>query len=330
MTGWNVRADHDHVRAVQASGNGDEVARGSEPERQREQHAEHGREDRDLQAFEHAGIEKLELVGREIRRKHPRDEAVAVFQADQEARPGDVEDLARIDDISASTMSAPIRAGQFGGNATRRAAAGDVTLIRAILRRRRSRADAESCSCFGGPSNTISPFDMPMMRSAKRRPSSTLWMLTISRDVALAGALGDQLHDLDRGLRIERRGRLVGEDQIRLLHQRARDADALALAAGQLVGALGGEVAEADRDRAGGRRDRCRRAGTSAATRARPPHSRAGRTARSRSPRAARPDCIPGTPCRCGGAPCATPCRAISRDPGRERGSRPRSDRPDG
>ena len=66
------------------------------------------------------------------------------------------------------------------------------------------------------------------------------------RNVALAGAARDQLHDLDRGLRIERGGRLVGEHEIGLLHQRARDADALALAARELVGALVGEIGEAD------------------------------------------------------------------------------------
>ena len=41
--------------------------------------------------------------------------------------------------------------------------------------------------------------------------------------------------------RVERGDRLVGEDDVRLLHQRARDRDALLLAAGELVGALGGE-----------------------------------------------------------------------------------------
>ena len=131
------------------------------------------------------------------------------------------------------------------GDAARETAAAR-SLIPAILRRHRSASRCASSSARGGPSNTISPFDMPTMRSAKRRASSTLWMLTIDRDVALAGALRDQLHDLDRGFRIERGGRLVGEHQIGLLHQRARDADALALAAGELVGALGGEVAEPD------------------------------------------------------------------------------------
>ena len=66
------------------------------------------------------------------------------------------------------------------------------------------------------------------------------------RNVALAGAARDQLHDLDRGLGVERRGRLVGEHEVGLLHQRARDADALALPARELIGALGGEIGEAD------------------------------------------------------------------------------------
>src|SRR5262249_2878649 len=42
-------------------------------------------------------------------------------------------------------------------------------------------------------------------------------------------------------------GRLVREHQVRLLHQRARNADALALAAGELVGAPGGEVDQSHR-----------------------------------------------------------------------------------
>ena len=122
------------------------------------------------------------------------------------------------------------------------------------------------------------------------------------RNVALAGAARDQFHDLDRGLRIERGGRLVGEHQVGLLHQSAGDADALALAAGELVGARRGECPEADGIEQGecaldvGRLEIC------AARPAIPEHIRAGRTARSRSPRAARPDCIPGTPCRCGAA----------------------------
>ena len=84
---------------------------------------------------------------------------------------------------------------------------------------------------------------MPTMCVAKRRASGTLWMLTMT---GMRRALRDrdqQLHDLDRGLRVERRRRLVGEQELRLLHDRARDAHALALAAGERVGALVGVAA---------------------------------------------------------------------------------------
>ena len=66
------------------------------------------------------------------------------------------------------------------------------------------------------------------------------------RELALRAQLLDQPHDLPRGLRIERGGRLVDQQQFRILDQRPADADALALAAGQFVGALVGHVVEAD------------------------------------------------------------------------------------
>src|SRR5919204_424971 len=62
--------------------------------------------------------------------------------------------------------------------------------------------------------------------SLERKPSEA----TIS-----AGMPRDQLHDLDRRFRIERGGGLIGEQQIGLLHQRAGNADALALPARELV-----------------------------------------------------------------------------------------------
>src|SRR5262245_66548554 len=63
------------------------------------------------------------------------------------------------------------------------------------------------------------------------------------RNAAGASAPRDQLHDLDRGLGIERGGWLVSEQQIRLLHQRARNADALTLTARELIRTLGSEDA---------------------------------------------------------------------------------------
>ena len=49
----------------------------------------------------------------------------------------------------------------------------------------------------------------------------------------------EERHDLDAGLRVEVAGGLVGEQDRRIVHQRARDGDALALAAGELVRAGG-------------------------------------------------------------------------------------------
>ncbi len=123
-------------------------------------------------------------------------------------------------------------------------------------------------------------------------------------------------------LRIERRRGLVGEDDVGFLHDRARDADALALPARQRVGALRREAGQADRveqlESAAG----CRAREICAARRATPARSRAGRTAGSPSPSGVRPDCIPGTPCRSGAGRCFS-CRPESRpDPARETGFR--------
>src|SRR3546814_17906747 len=56
----------------------------------------------------------------------------------------------------------------------------------------------------------------------------------------------DLFHDFDRGLRIERRGGFVGQQQLRALHQGACDAHALAMAARQGVGALVADTVSAD------------------------------------------------------------------------------------
>ena len=70
-----------------------------------------------------------------------------------------------------------------------------------------------------------------------------------------------QRHDLEAGARVERAGRLVGEDQQRVVDQRARDRHALLLAAGEL-----------------------RRRGARRARRGRPaPASRSARARRSRA-----------------------------------------------
>ena len=56
----------------------------------------------------------------------------------------------------------------------------------------------------------------------------------------------EQRHDFDAGLRVEVAGRLVGEQDRRVVDERARDRDALALAARQLVGPVRHALAELD------------------------------------------------------------------------------------
>ena len=57
----------------------------------------------------------------------------------------------------------------------------------------------------------------------------------------------EDLHHLDAGAGVEVAGRLVGEQDRRLGHQRARDRDALLLAARQLVGMMLGRFSRPDR-----------------------------------------------------------------------------------
>ena len=57
-----------------------------------------------------------------------------------------------------------------------------------------------------------------------------------------------QVDDLRLNRHVERRDRLVGDDEVRVRRERAGDADALALAAGELVRVAVGEVrVETDR-----------------------------------------------------------------------------------
>ena len=58
--------------------------------------------------------------------------------------------------------------------------------------------------------------------------------------------LGEQPHDFDAGLRVEVAGRLVGEQDRRVVDERARDGDALALAARELVRPVVIAVAQLD------------------------------------------------------------------------------------
>ncbi len=59
--------------------------------------------------------------------------------------------------------------------------------------------------------------------------------------------LVEQRQHLGRGPRVERAGRLVGQQQHRLGHDRPGDRDPLLLPAGELVGQVAGAVGQADR-----------------------------------------------------------------------------------
>ena len=65
-------------------------------------------------------------------------------------------------------------------------------------------------------------------------------------EAPLGADLGDQPHDLRASLWIEARGRLIDEQEFRVLLQRAGDSDTLALAAGERVGPLVDMLAQAD------------------------------------------------------------------------------------
>ena len=64
-------------------------------------------------------------------------------------------------------------------------------------------------------------------------------------DQAVVRDLGEQVHDLDAGFGVEGAGGLVGQQDLGIVDQGARDGDALHLAAGQLAGLLVHVIAQA-------------------------------------------------------------------------------------
>ncbi len=56
----------------------------------------------------------------------------------------------------------------------------------------------------------------------------------------------EEPHDVLRALRVERAGRLVGEDEPGIVDERSRDRDSLLLAARHLVGMVARELRDAD------------------------------------------------------------------------------------
>ena len=139
------------------------------------------------------------------------------------------------------------------------------------------------------------------------------------RNVALRRAVRNQFHDFHRRLGVERGRRFVREEEVRLLHQGTRNADALALSAGELIGALCGKGTQSDGiEQLKGAFDvGCRK--IDAAMCARAVRSRAVRIERFRSRKGVRRGCTPGKPCRS--------CRRAKRNSGRDKRmmSRPRN-----
>ena len=118
--------------------------------------------------------------------------------------------------------------------------------------------------CAAGPrSCTIAP--VADLDHAMRVRGDFLRVRDDDDGVALARQLVQQRQHFDAALAVERAGRLVGEDDLAAVHQRARDRHALLLAARELVGLVLEALGEAERARAalrrarGARRRACRR-----------------------------------------------------------------------
>ncbi len=89
------------------------------------------------------------------------------------------------------------------------------------------------------------------MRSAPR-PIAASWLTTIIVIPRRSRASCEQIEDALGVLRVERPGRLVGEQQPRVVGEGARDSHPLALAAGEVHGERVDAVAQADRVEQGG------------------------------------------------------------------------------
>ena len=81
-------------------------------------------------------------------------------------------------------------------------------------------------------------------RSPRRTASRTLWVTKITVRPGLAPEALELVVQHVARHRVERAERLVHEQDVGLLRERARQGDALAHAAGQLVGELGAERVE--------------------------------------------------------------------------------------
>ena len=86
-----------------------------------------------------------------------------------------------------------------------------------------------------GPASTILPLVITQTRSAILRTMPRSWVMNSIDMPLLVLEPGEQFEDLRLHGHVERRGRLVGDQQLRLVGERHGDHHALALAAGKLV-----------------------------------------------------------------------------------------------
>ena len=123
------------------------------------------------------------------------------------------------------------------------------------LERRRVGEQAPGCSrrvgdcstCSTGPSSTIRPALMTATRWAIERTSGRLCVTNSIASPSSRCSSAEQLHDGRLHAHVERRGDLVADQDGRADDQGARDGDALALAARELVG-VAVDVARGQRD----------------------------------------------------------------------------------
>ena len=116
----------------------------------------------------------------------------------------------------------------------------------ALCRRRRAGSNRAALACRDAAgcgtarsTGAISWILPPYITATRSHVSATTARLCVIRRIAASGApllqLQHQVQDLRLDRDVERRGRLVGDEQRRVQHERHGDHHALALAAGQLV-----------------------------------------------------------------------------------------------